>query len=219
MDSDTYSKDGKQSDSDKALNGSKFENEQLDSLADEEISSKKITEDSSDSNNASGIDETETEESGHLLQIEELKNQIKTLEESVLREKAENQNTRKRLQKEITLARDFGVENFVKEFIPIKDSLDMGLANIESASEEAFKTGIQLTLKMVEEFLNKMELTQINPEGAIFNPEEHQAMSVENSDSEPPNTVLKVFQVGYKLKDRLIRPAMVVVSTKSEVKE
>ena len=58
MDSDTYSKDGKQSDSDKALNGSKFENEQLDSLADEEISSKKITEDSSDSNNASGIDET-----------------------------------------------------------------------------------------------------------------------------------------------------------------
>ncbi len=219
MDSDTYSKDGKQSDSDKALNGSKFENEQLDSLADEEISSKKITKDSSDSNNASGIDETETEESGHLLQIEELKNQIKTLEETVLREKAENQNTRKRLQKEITLARDFGVENFVKEFIPIKDSLDMGLANIESASEEAFKTGIQLTLKMVEEFLNKMELTQINPEGAIFNPEEHQAMSVENSDSEPPNTVLKVFQVGYKLKDRLIRPAMVVVSTKSEVKE
>ena len=218
MDSDTYSKDGKQSDSDKALNGSKFENEQLDSLADEEISSKKITEESSDSN-ASGIDERETEESGHLLQIEELKNQIKTLEETVLREKAENQNTRKRLQKEITLARDFGVENFVKEFIPIKDSLDMGLANIESASEEAFKTGIQLTLKMVEEFLNKMELTQINPEGAIFNPEEHQAMSVENSDSEPPNTVLKVFQVGYKLKDRLIRPAMVVVSTKSEVKE
>ena len=59
-------------------NGSKSENEQLDSLADEEISSEKITEDSSDSNNASGIDETETEESGHLLQIEELKNQIKT---------------------------------------------------------------------------------------------------------------------------------------------
>ena len=154
-----------------------------------------------------------------MLQIEELKNQVKILEEAVLREKAENQNTRKRLQKEITLARDFGVENFVKEFLPIKDSLDMGLANIESASEESFKTGIQLTLKMVEEFLNKMELTQINPEGAIFNPEEHQAMSVENSDSEPPNTVVKVFQVGYKLKDRLIRPAMVVVSTKSEVKE
>ena len=219
MDSDTYSKDGKQSDSDEASNGSKFENEKIESSADEEISSKKITEDSSDSKNASGIDEFETEESRHLIQIEKLKNQVKILEEAVLREKAENQNTRKRLQKEITLARDFGVENFVKEFLPIKDSLDMGLANIESASEESFKTGIQLTLKMVEEFLNKMELTQINPKGAIFNPEEHQAMSVENSDSEPPNTVVKVFQVGYKLKDRLIRPAMVVVSTKSEIKE
>lgn len=219
MDSDTYSKDGKQSDSDEASNGSKFENEKIESSADEEISSKKITEDSSDSKNAPGIDEFETEESRHLIQIEKLKNQVKILEEAVLREKAENQNTRKRLQKEITLARDFGVENFVKEFLPIKDSLDMGLANIESASEESFKTGIQLTLKMVEEFLNKMELTQINPKGAIFNPEEHQAMSVENSDSEPPNTVVKVFQVGYKLKDRLIRPAMVVVSTKSEIKE
>ena len=148
---------------------------------------------------------------------ESLRQKIAELEENILREKAENQNTRKRLQKDIESARDSGVEKLVREFLPIKDSLDMGLANLDCATDlESVKTGIELTLKMVDDFLSKLEISKIDPKGELFNPEEHQAMSVEITDLKPPNTVLKVFQSGYKLKNRLVRPAMVVVSAKDK---
>ena len=219
-----YSKDGKQSDTNSEISSEYSESEskeghshQADSHDEphSEVDSK--TESGSEFNSEhSESDKSEVDESSN--EFESFKQKIADLEDAVLREKAENQNTRKRLHREIEAARDSGVERLIKEFLPIKDSLDLGLANLDNATElESVKTGIELTLKMVDDFLGKLEISKIDPKNEPFNPEEHQAMSVETTDLQPPNTVLKVFQVGYKLRNRLIRPAMVVVSATEKV--
>lgn len=218
-----YSKDGKQSNADSEINPECSESgdrenhsheadfhdgpyDDVDSQTESrgEFSSEHPESDKSEANKSSD-------------ELEFLKQKIADLEDAVLREKAENQNTRKRLHKEIEAARDSGVEKLIREFLPVKDSLDLGLANLDNAIElEPVKTGIELTLKMIDDFLSKLEISKIDPKNESFNPEEHQAMSVETTDLQPPNTVLKVFQVGYKLRNRLIRPAMVVVSAKEK---
>lgn len=218
---DIYSKDGKQPsvDSEANLEDSELENNENQSSQSSHQSSSdrefdpnnKLVDEPKSEHSESG----DTEDSKSDDEAESLRQRIAELEENILREKAENQNTRKRLHKDIESARDSGVEKLVREFLPVKDSLDMGLANLDSATDlESLKTGIELTLKMVDDFLDKLEISKIDPKDEPFNPEEHQAMSVEITDLKPPNTVLKVFQTGYKLKNRLVRPAMVVVSAK-----
>ena len=218
---DIYSKDGKQPsvDSEANLEDSELENNENQSSQSSHQSSSdrefdpnnKLVDEPKSEHSESG----DTEDSKSDDEAESLRQRIAELEENILREKAENQNTRKRLHKDIESARDSGVEKLVREFLPVKDSLDMGLANLDSATDlESLKTGIELTLKMVDDFLDKLEISKIGPKDEPFNPEEHQAMSVEITDLKPPNTVLKVFQTGYKLKNRLVRPAMVVVSAK-----
>ena len=220
---DIYSKDGKQSnlESDPVPENSEPEDKKVQSPqngrqnepnGEDGPGKESADEVNSDTSKLDDIEDSRSED-----EIEFLKQKIADLEENILREKAENQNTRKRLQKEIAVARDSGIERFVREFLPVKDSLDMGLANIDSATElESLKTGIELTIKMVDDFLDKLEISKIDPKDELFNPEEHQAMSVEITDKKPPNTVLKVFQTGYKLRNRLVRPAMVVVSAKDK---
>jgi len=220
---DIYSKDGKQPsvDSEENLENSELENNENQSSQSSHQSSSdkkfdpnnKLVDEPKGEHSESG----DTEDSKSDDEAESLRQRIAELEENILREKAENQNTRKRLQKDIESARDSGVEKLVREFLPVKDSLDMGLANLDRATDlESLKTGIELTLKMVDDFLDKLEISKIDPKDELFNPEEHQAMSVEITDLKPPNTVLKVFQTGYKLKNRLVRPAMVVVSAKDK---
>ncbi len=217
MSSDTYTKEGKQPDSNRELdNREDFTEEDQDIESSNFTESNEKVEDDTASSDKPNL-ENMASKASDLVEIESLKSRIKALEDDILREKAENQNARKRMLKEIASARDFGVEKLLKEFLPMKDSLDMGVANLDSDVEiESVKTGLRLTLKMADDFLKKMEIMEINPENQPFNPEEHQAMSVQESDSEPANTVLKVFQLGYKLKERLIRPAMVVVSAKKD---
>ena len=220
---DIYSKDGKQPSVDSESN---IENSELKNKEDQSSQpSRQSTSDREIDLNDKSVDgpDGEYSESANIEdskpddESESLRQKIAELEENILREKAENQNTRKRLQKDIESARDSGVEKLVREFLPIKDSLDMGLANLDRATDlESVKTGIELTLKMVDDFLSKLEIAKIDPKDELFNPEEHQAMSVEITDLKPPNTVLKVFQSGYKLKNRLVRPAMVVVSAKDK---
>jgi len=218
-----YSKDGKQSDANSEISSEYSESEgkennshQADSHVEPHNEVDPQTESGSEfSSEHSESDKSEVNESSD--EFQSLQQKIADLEDAVLREKAENQNTRKRLHREIEAARDSGVEKLIREFLPVKDSLDLGLANLDNATElESVKTGIELTLKMTDDFLGKLEISKIDPKNEPFNPEEHQAMSVETTDLQPPNTVLKVFQVGYKLKNRLIRPAMVVVSAKEK---
>jgi molecular chaperone GrpE len=137
-----------------------------------------------------------------------------------LRTEAELENLRKRSARELENAHKFALEKFLTELLPIRDSMELGLAaadgeNIDPAS---LKEGIELTLKMLASAMDKYQIVQLDPEGEKFDPELHQAMSMQETDDVEPNTVLNVVQKGYTLNGRLVRPAMVVVS-KAQAKQ
>ena len=150
--------------------------------------------------------------------IEVLANELAKAKEDVLRAQAEAQNSRRRSEADVEKARKFALERFVGDLLPVVDNLDRALAAIDQGDEslKSVTEGIELTLKSFLDTLNKHNVTQIDPAGEPFDPEIHQAMTmVPNPDLEP-NTVMDVFQKGYSLNGRLIRPAMVVVSKAAE---
>lgn len=132
----------------------------------------------------------------------------------VLRMQAELENTRRRAAADVEKAHKFGLEKFATELLPVMDSLELGLAAASGDEENIAKLreGTELTLKMFAGVLEKFGMKQINPQGEPFNAELHQAMMMQPSEECPPNTVTAVMQKGYVLNDRLIRPAMVMVS-------
>jgi molecular chaperone GrpE len=147
-------------------------------------------------------------------QMEELQEKLRQAEEDVLRVKAQEQNSLRRAALDVEKARKFALESFVKELLPVVDNLERALASADSDQEntEAVVEGVELTLKSLLSALEKNNVQPLDPAGEPFNPEQHQAMaSVENAEVEA-NTVVEVFQKGYELNGRLIRPAMVVVS-------
>jgi len=133
----------------------------------------------------------------------------------LLRANAELENYKRRAERDLENAHKYGLEKVAKELLPIKDSMELGLAAAEGVGEDSIKVreGIELTLKMFNTLLEKIGITEIDPQGERFNPEFHQAMSMQAAAEKEPNTVLTVYQKGYLLNGRLIRPAMVVVST------
>lgn len=135
--------------------------------------------------------------------------------EKVLRLQAEMENLRRRSAQDVEKAHKFALDKFVNDLLPVKDSLEMGIdagKATELAEVEKILEGVELTLKMLEDVLGKHGVETVNPEGEKFDPQHHQAMSIQDSDEHDPNTVMTVMQKGYKLNDRLVRPAMVVVS-------
>ena len=134
--------------------------------------------------------------------------------EQCLRLQAELENLRKRSERDLVQAHKFALEKFAAELLPVRDSLEMGIAAAaeESASIEHLREGSELTLKMLTSALEKFNIKEINPLKEQFNPEYHEAMSMQERADVPPNTVVTVVQKGYLLNDRLIRPAMVIVS-------
>jgi len=136
----------------------------------------------------------------------------------LLRARAELDNMRRRSERDVENAHKYAVEKFVQELLPVVDSLEMGLlaATSENADIEKLKEGSELTLKLFTDCVQKFGVTVTNPVGEAFNPEFHQAMSMQESAEHKPNTVLAVMQKGYLLHGRLARPAMVVVSKASE---
>ncbi|MFT6624808.1 MAG: molecular chaperone GrpE [Cycloclasticus sp.] len=132
----------------------------------------------------------------------------------VLLATAEVENVRRRSQKDIEKAHRFSIEKFAKDMLPVVDSLEMGMAAADetSADVEAIKEGMALTYKQLISALKQSGIEQVNPEDEIFSPELHQAISVVPSPDHEPNTVIQVFQKGYTLNGRLLRPAMVIVS-------
>lgn len=131
-----------------------------------------------------------------------------------LRLQAELENLRKRSERDLSQAHKFALEKFAAELLPVKDSLEMGVAAAaeESATVEHLREGSELTLKMLTSALEKFKIKEINPLNEQFNPEYHEAMSMQERADVAPNTVVTVVQKGYLLNDRLIRPAMVIVS-------
>ena len=130
-----------------------------------------------------------------------------------LRLQAEIENLRKRNERDLANAHKFALERFASELLPVKDSLEMGLlAADENADVARLREGSELTLKMLANALEKFNIKEINPLNELFNPEYHEAMSMQEREDLAPNTVVTVVQKGYLLNDRLIRPAMVIVS-------
>ena len=134
--------------------------------------------------------------------------------EQLLRMQAEQENTRRRAAQDVEKAHKFALEKFVTELLPVKDSLELGLAASTSNDEAVAKLreGMELTLKMLASCMEKFGVQEVSPHGQAFNPDLHQAMSMQESAQHEANTVMMVMQKGYLLNDRLVRPAMVVVS-------
>jgi molecular chaperone GrpE len=130
----------------------------------------------------------------------------------LLRTRAEAENVRKRAQRDVENAHKYGQDRLVSEMLPVKDSMELGLSAAETATDvTSIREGLELTLKMFNTALEKIGVTEVNPVGEKFNPELHQAMSMQEADAEP-GSVLTVVQKGYQLNDRLVRPAMVIVA-------
>ena len=127
-----------------------------------------------------------------------------------LRAKAETENMRRRAAEDVDKARKFAVENFASELLAVKDSLEAALA-AESPSVENLKDGVELTLKQLTAAFAKYSLVDIAPLGEKFDPHLHQAIQMVDSD-QPANTVVTVLQKGYRLHDRTLRPALVMVA-------
>ena len=142
--------------------------------------------------------------------IKELEDHVKELEASLLYSKAEAENARKRSLEDIEKARKFAVEKFCQEILLVKDSLDAALI-VDKASLESYKDGIDLTSKQLLNIFAKFNIEEVNPVDEIFDPNFHQAMTMIESEG-APNRILNVMQKGYKLNERVLRPALVTVS-------
>ncbi|WP_206483656.1 nucleotide exchange factor GrpE [Thalassotalea sp. G2M2-11] len=134
--------------------------------------------------------------------------------DSVIRAKAEVDNVRRRAAQDVEKARKFALEKFAAEMLTVVDNLERGLATIDGEAEEQKATfeGVNLTLQGLIAGLEKFGIKAIDPQDQPFNPELHQAMSMQEVEGVEPNTVIAVMQKGYELNGRLIRPAMVMVS-------
>ncbi len=139
--------------------------------------------------------------------------------DSVIRAKAEVDNIRRRAAQDVEKARKFALEKFAAEMLTVVDNLERGLATIDAEAEEQKATfeGINLTLQGLLSGLDKFGVTAIDPQDQPFNPELHQAMSMQEVEGVAANTVIAVMQKGYELNGRLIRPAMVMVSKAASV--
>ncbi|MBK5943796.1 MULTISPECIES: nucleotide exchange factor GrpE [Halorhodospira] len=157
--------------------------------------------------------------------IEELENALADAErkaqenwDQVLRMRAELENAQRRAEKDVDQARRQGLEKVCGDLLQVKDSLEMGVQAAEDAEADREKLleGSQLTLKMLNQVFERFEIEEINPLGERFNPDYHEAMATQPSEEQEPNTVLHVVQKGYRLQDRLLRPALVVVAKKAD---
>ncbi|MGY2576168.1 nucleotide exchange factor GrpE [Vibrio sp. C8] len=139
---------------------------------------------------------------------------LKDQQDSVLRAKAEVENMRRRSEQEVDKARKFALNRFAEELLPVIDNLERAIqaADMDNEAIKPVIEGVELTHKTFIGVIEKFGLKEINPEGEAFNPEFHQAMSIQESPEHESNTVMFVMQKGYELNGRVVRPAMVMVA-------
>ena len=147
-------------------------------------------------------------------EIESLNEQLIDAHEQALRATAEAQNARRRADQDVEKAHKFGQEKLVADLLPVVDNLERAIEAVDVNDEnlKSILEGIELTLKSFQDTLKRNNVEVLNPEGEPFDPQLHQAMTMVESAEAEPNSVLNVFQKGYTLHGRLVRPAMVVVS-------
>ncbi len=138
--------------------------------------------------------------------------QLAEHKDQVLRAHAEMENVRRRAQEEVSKARKFGIESFAEGLVPVKDSLEAALAQTEQSAQD-MRAGIEMTLKQLVSAFERNHLKEIAPSaGAKFDPHQHQAIATVPAEQES-NTVVQTLQKGYLIADRVLRPALVTVSS------
>lgn len=165
--------------------------------------------------------ETDSEEATPEITIESLSEQIEALKTSAadnldkaVRATAELDNVRKRTTRDIENAHKYALDKFINELLPVLDSMEMGIvASVEADDVSSLREGLELTLKMFCSSLEKSGVHPVNPQkGDKFNPDQHEAMTMQEVDDAESGTVITTLQKGYELNGRLIRPAMVIVA-------
>lgn len=161
-------------------------------------------------------EEVPAEDELSLLQIQLEKANAKADEnmDLALRTRAEMENLRKRQSRDLENAHKFALDKIAAELLPVRDTLELGVAAADEEQADLAKIveGTELTLKMLTQALEKFNILEVNPLGEKFNPDLHQAISMQEGTDKEANTVLTVMQKGYTLNDRLLRPAMVVIA-------
>ena len=145
-----------------------------------------------------------------LSEVDQLRATVVGLKEETLRERAELDNQRKRLARDVEVARKFANERLLSDLLPVLDSLDAGLKS--STGDSPLHAGLELTQKQLLKVAADNGLEVVDPQDAAFNPDHHQAISQSDVAGVAPGTVTNVFQKGYLLNGRLLRPALVVVA-------
>nr|QIQ10522.1 Protein GrpE [uncultured bacterium] len=149
-------------------------------------------------------------------EAEALREEVANVREQLLRAHAEMQNVRRRAENDVDKARKFALERFVRELLPVVDSLEKATEAMSGKevpeSVAVFREGVEMTLSMAQSVIGKFDVEVVDPVGQPFSPEFHEAMSMVPNPDLAPNTVMAVLQKGYTLNGRLIRPAMVMVS-------
>jgi len=129
-----------------------------------------------------------------------------------LRAAAEVENIRKRAARDVAHARKYALESFGRELLAVRDSLELGLAAADSADFDSLLAGSEATLKLLTATLERFGIVEVDPEGEPFDPEFHEAMTMQPSADAEPGSILTVIQKGYSLNGRLLRPARVIVA-------
>ena len=143
--------------------------------------------------------------------VQDLLAEIESLRDKILRAEAEMQNVRRRADRDVENAHKFGLERLVQQILPVVDSLEKAL-EAKTNQDDPVIQGVELTFKLLQDLMSKESINVIDPLGEPFDPNLHEAMSmIENRELEP-NSVFAVVQKGYTLNDRLVRPAMVMVT-------
>jgi molecular chaperone GrpE len=154
----------------------------------------------------------EEEIAGLAAQVESLQQELNDTKDHMLRAAAEAQNVRRRAEADVEKAHKFALEKFARELLPVADSLEKATEALGEV-EESQKEGVEMTLKLFQDVLGKFNIDQLDPMGKTFDPQYHEAMSMVPNPELPANSVMDVLQKGYTLNGRLLRPAMVVVTT------
>lgn len=163
-----------------------------------------------------GIAETAEDGTGSVSEVEALQAQASENYDNYLRAAAELENVRKRASRDVENARRFALERFGKELLAVRDSLEMGISSAEeSASVETLLEGSAATLKILGSTMQQFGIEQVDPVGEPFDPELHEAISMQPAEDLEPGSVVTVVQKGYTLNGRLLRPAMVIVAADS----
>lgn len=180
-------------------------------MPDEEILEQATATEEPEETSEAASTEATVDELVQKLEVAELKSADSL--DQLLRTRAEMENLRRRTQKDLENAHKFALEKFVTELLSVKDSLEMGLdATTQETTLEKLQEGTKMTLDMLKQAFEKFNVAELDPQGEKFNADHHQAMSMQESAEHEPNTVITVMQKGYLLNNRLVRPAMVMVS-------